>query len=163
MKFFSFFSPARSGIAGTVLIISPMVLAQSNTHQGTGKPLTEVSVKDLNKNPQRFAGGKVVITGKVDRIEGPGAFIIEGSGFFNNKILAVIEGKQQTETSEQQPGGTAPIIKENQKLQLTGRVEEIGVTKIERNYSPLKAEIKAEFEGNMPVLIVPPSGIKDLG
>ena len=104
-----------------------------------------------------------MVTGKVSRIEGPGAFIVEGGGFFNNKILAVVEHKQTSGSSRQQPGMAAPVIKEKQKLQLTGRVEEIGITKIEESYGPLKAEIKSEFEGVMPVFIVPPHGIKDLG
>ncbi|MEO5968704.1 MAG: hypothetical protein ABIQ95_02150 [Bdellovibrionia bacterium] len=159
MKSNGFYSYARFGIVGALLLIGPTVFAESNAGQ---RPVTEVKVRDLNKHPGRFAGGKVMVTGKVSSIEGPGAFIIEGTGFLNNKILAVVEGNQRRGSSGEQAGSTAPVIKEKQKLQLTGRVEEIGVTKIERTYSPLKAEIKAEFEGNMPVLVVPPNGIKDV-
>jgi len=55
-----------------------------------------------------------------------------------------------------------PVIKEKDKLQLTGQVDEIGVTKVERYYSFLKTEMKTEFEGTMPVFIVSPAGIKPI-
>ncbi len=45
----------------------------------------------------------------------------------------------------EQAGAAAPKIKENQKVQLTGQVVEIGVTKIEETYKPgLKPEVQAE-------------------
>ena len=124
--------------------------------------LTEVKVRDLNKKPDRFSGHDVMVNGKVSRIEGPNAFILEGSGLFNNKILVVVsKPAEQAGKSGQRPGTAAPVIRENERVQLVGRVEELGITRIEEKYKPgLKAEIKAEFEGKMPVLIVPPSGIK---
>ena len=158
----SIHSAVYLGIVSLSFILGPNIFAQSNMNQNPGKPMAEISVRELNKNPEKFAGEQVMVTGKVTKIEGPGAFIIEGSGLLNNKILAVVDQKQSTGKSRQQPGTAAPVIKEKQKLQLTGKVDEIGITKIEENYSPLKTEIKAEFEGTMPVLVIPPSGIKVL-
>lgn len=148
------------GMTGLFLVSGSIAFAESNADTNNGKPPTEVKVRELNKNPGKFAGDSVVVSGKVDRVESPNAFIIEGSGIFNNKILAIVDTKQTSGESERQQGGTAPVVKEKQKLQVTGKVIEMGVTKIEEKYSPLKAEVKAEFEGNMPVLLVPPSGIK---
>lgn len=125
---------------------------------------TEVKVRDLNKNPDKFSGQDVMVSGKVNRLEGSTAFILEGSGLLNNKILVVVASPAGA--PGQQPGvaAPAPVIKEKEKVQLHGRVEDIGVTKIEQGYSiTLKPEIKAEFEGVMPVLVVPPSGIKVMG
>lgn len=143
---------------------SSLVLAavsnSSQTSQSPAEILPEVKVKDLNRHPEKFANSKVAVSGKVAQIEGPEAFVLEGSGFFNNKILVLVEKPAKSSGSNQQAGTAAPVIKEKEKVQVIGRVEEIGLTKIEAKYGPLKSEIKEEFEGVMPVLIVPPSGIK---
>lgn len=160
-------SPTLAFALTSLLATSAPALAQNHKSNAvnptTPRVLTEVPVRDLNKNPGRFAGAEVTVTGTVNRIEGPGAFIVEGPGLLNNKILVVIQKPQQVEGSVQQPGTVIPVIKEKEHIQLTGRLEEVGITRIERSYSPLKSEIKAEFEGNMPVLIVPPSGIRVVG
>ncbi len=137
---------------------------QQTTTQTTTQAIpTEVKIQDLNKNPQKFAGQDVMVKGKINKIEGAGAFILEGSGLLNNKILVVVAKNEQAGISGQQPGTKAPVIKEKAKVQLTGKIEQIDLTKIEEKYQPgLKAEIKAEFEGSMPVLIVSPEGFKKL-
>jgi len=147
-------------IAASLLIGSAAATAASN--QQPSAKMNEVKVRDLIKNPDKFADSQVRVTGRVTRIEGPGAFIVEGDGLLNNKILAVVETPRQSEDPVQQPGSVIPTIKENEKVQLTGRVEEMGVARIEKNYTQLEADIKAEFEGNMSVLLVPPKGIKVL-
>lgn len=136
----------------------------SSKHQERGAKV-EVSVQDITKAPEKFAGQKIVVTGKVHRIEGPNAFILDGPGFFNDKILVIMDKQQQAGTANQQAGAASLTLKEKQKLQLTGKVEEIGVSELEETYKPgLKPEMKAEFKGTvMPVLIVPPNSIRTQG
>lgn len=136
----------------------------TQTQQTTTK--AQVTVPDLNKNPGKFAGQQVVLSGAIDRLEGPNAFVFEGSGLFNDKILVVIDRRQQQAgTIAGKPMTAAPAIKEDQKVQLTGKVQEITVTEIEETYKAgLNPEVMDEMKTTvMPVLVVPPSGIKVQG
>lgn len=134
----------------------------SGDQAGTASVKTEVNVKDLNKHPDKFAGQQVMVTGKIDKIESPNAFILDGRGLLNDKILVVVE--QPKGGGKEQAGVQAPVLKENEKIRLEGRVEQIGLTKIEERYQPgLRAEVRAEFEGTMPVLVVRPNQIKVQG
>lgn len=123
---------------------------------------TEVKVRDLNRHPEKFSGQQVMVTGKVDRIEESGAFVLDGPGIFNDKILVVVASNKAGGAEGQREGTAAPTIRQDEKLQLTGKVEEMALTKVEERYGPLKSEIKSEFEGIMPVLVVQPNGIKAL-
>ncbi len=135
---------------------SSAVTSGSSSDQSAGKTaamLPEVKVKDLKKNPEKFADQDVMVKGKVNRLEGANAFILESKGLFSDKMLVVV-------TKPQQAGVKVPVIKEKQDLQLTGKVEDIDVMKVEEKYGPVKTEVKEEFVGVMPVLVVSPSGIK---
>ncbi len=162
-------------VAGTFIAKSGMVRADesmstmsntvtSSTEQHTAV-LPEVKLKDLNRHPEKFANQNVMVKGKVSRLEGANAFIVESKGLFSDKMLVVVAQPQQAGTAEVQPGGQqpaakAPVIKEKQDVQLTGTVEDVDITKVEAKYGPMKSEVKEEFVGVMPVLVVPASGIK---
>jgi hypothetical protein len=128
--------------------------------QSPSTAMTEVKVRDLNRHPEKFTGAPVAVSGKVDRIEQPGAFVLKGNGILNDKILVIVASNSSDGTANQQAGAAGPMIREGQKVQLNGKVETIGLTKVEEKYGPMKAEIKSEFEGVMPVLVVPPNGVK---
>lgn len=136
---------------------------QTTAAQGSGQgemsgqktSAMEVPVKDLNRHPERFNGQQVTVSGKVDRIESPRAFILDGKGIVNDQILVVIQA----------PGdqGAPAAIHEDGKVQLTGRLETMGLARIEERYRPgLRADIRAELEG-VPVLVVTPENIKSRG
>ncbi len=163
-------------VAGGFIVQSGMVRADesmstmsntvtSSTEQHTAV-LPEVKLKDLNRHPEKFAGQDVMVKGKVSHLAGANAFIVESKGLFSDKMLVVVAKPQQAGTaSEEQPGAQqpavkAPVIKEKQDVQLTGKVEDVDITKVEAKYGPMKSEVKEEFVGVMPVLVVPASGIK---
>jgi DNA/RNA endonuclease YhcR with UshA esterase domain len=136
--------------------------------QSAAKPgvKTEVKVSQLNKQPDKFADQQVTVKGKVSRLESANSFVLEGSGIFNNRILVVVaspQTAQQGAPDSEQAGAAMPTIKEKAKLQVTGQVKEYSVVDVERTYNlKLKPEIKAEFEGPFPVLVVQPRDIKNL-
>lgn len=156
----------KIGVMSLLATTSTLALAQDQSSDTTSQhattPITAVKIKELNKHPEKFTGAQVTVNGQVERIESPGAFIVKDKGFFNNKILVVVEKPKQSKTDKQQAGAAVPTLKEKEKVKLVGKVEELTVTKIEERFSPLKAKIKSEVEGTLPVLIVSPQDIKTM-
>jgi|GEM_PF-3944836 len=162
----------RVGIVSLMAAGSAMAADQASSQPGsqttTSTVLSDVKVKELNQEPEKYSGAEVMLKGNVVRVEGPGAFILDGPGLFNDKILVVVDKNAAASVATDQPQAGQPAItttapltfKEGDKLQVQGKVEEIGISRIEKMWGPLKTEIKAEFQGTMPVLLVPPSGIK---
>jgi hypothetical protein len=139
-------------------------LAELDANPLNAKVPPEVRVKDLNKRPERFSGQIVSVKGNVGRIESPNAFILDGAGLFNNKILVIVEepaAPPMSGTRAQQAGMAAPVIREKQQLELQGKLVQVSMAQIQERYLPkIDPQLKAEFDGVMPVLVVPPVGIK---
>jgi hypothetical protein len=111
----------------------------------------DLDIKTLNRSPEKFMGQEVTVSGEVDRIESSNAFVLDGPGIFNDDILVVV--------ADEAPGQPKLTLRKDDKLRVTGRVEEMTVARYEEKYGPLKSEIKAEFEKEMPVISARVSGI----
>lgn len=143
---------------------------QSTTTQSTTTTTTQqsanVTAKLINQNPDSYLGQQVAISGKVERVIGPGAFIIGDRGSaqdISHRILVLVpsaQGSTAAQGNMQQGGTAAPSFKDGEQLKVQGKVERLTLGSETETIQP-KAERETIREAvmTMPVLIVQPAAI----
>ena len=106
-----------------------------------GPSKTIISLEEVAEETNKLVGSTVTITGKVDRIIGPNAFIMRemGSIYNDDKVLVVLANPTQV-----------PIV-EGRKIQVTGEVRSFIAADFETDYDltwdfELKRKLEAEYE-----------------
>lgn len=135
----------------------------TTTTSSTAAPATVVSAKTLNLGSSKLLGKRVLFNGKVDRILGPGAYIMtdaSGPNKPSHRILVLTAGQGMAVPSaggngkHQQAGTASSSFKEGQKVQVQGKVEELHVTNEVERFSPrTDRETINETATRMPVLV----------
>jgi len=106
-----------------------------------GPTRTIISLEEVAEETNKLIGSTVTITGKVDRIIGPNAFIMRemGSIYNDDKVLVVLANRTQV-----------PIV-EDREIQVTGEVRSFIAAEFETDYDltwdfELKRKLEAEYE-----------------
>lgn len=145
-------------ILSTVISLGTPAFANS-----AGAVPTAVSAKALNQGTQKLIGKRVLFKGKVDRILGPGAYLMsdaQGSSKPSHRILVLTTGRvgdaagPGSAGKRQQAGTAAPSFKEGQKVQLQGKVEELRISDEVERFSPKShRETVDETAASTPVIV----------
>jgi uncharacterized protein YdeI (BOF family) len=114
------------------------------------KSSQNVKISKINKNPSAWKNKRVTLQGEVEKIYPSGAFVLNGDGMFNDEILVV---------TQKAPAQTT--AKEGDQVKITGQVRTLSVVEVERDYGfDLDPEVKIEFEGRKPVVVIQPDGLQ---
>jgi len=133
-----------------------LVLASISSTLSYGKSVT---VDMINQKPSDYMGKQVTLSGQVDRIFGPGAYLFADKGNLtdpNHRIL-VIDNRNQPSNkgSQQQPGVSGQTLKEGEELNLKGKVEQLNYSSESVSVSPKKnQEVVQDSSMSLPVVIV---------
>lgn len=115
---------------------------------------SSVKVRDINKNPASYMDKKVSLRGEVEEMVSPQAFVLDGEGIFNDRILVISEKTAQPPKGKERAGTAALDVQEDDKVQVSGTVRRLTVVEVEKEYGmDLKPELEAEFEESMPVVV----------
>lgn len=134
----------------------------------TGKSggATPVSAQELNQGMPNLIGKQVIFNGKVDRVIGPGAYIMtdaKGPDNAAHRVLVLTSGQAlagQKKGQHQEAGVAAPTFKEGQKVQLQGKFEELNVSNEVDQFSPQSHEETVnQTAASTPVIVTPVSSI----
>lgn len=101
-------------------------------------PVNIEDVETLRDNEEKYVNSEIRVTGEVaDILEASRSFVLEGGGIFDDQITVIGTSK------------TNPVmkVKNNDKLEVTGKLVKLTVIDIERDYGIIfDPEIKAELE-----------------
>lgn len=167
---------STSSYAGDTSQASPQAGSQtssmSTTHSTTTGSMSPQSItaQDLNQNASRYVGKQVALSGKVDRVLGNGAYIVEdtrGSQSNGQKaahrvlILTTTPSTSAMRGGGQQAGIAAPSFKEGDKIQLQGKAEQFNISSEVDAFAPkTDTETIEESSSSMPVVVVKPGGLQ---
>lgn len=133
---------------------------------GKSGSATMVSAQELNQGKPNLIGKQVIFNGKVDRVIGPGAYIMtdaKGPDNAAHRVLVLTSGQAlagQQKGQHQEAGMAAPTFKEGQKVQLQGKVEQLNVSNEVEQFSPKSHEETInETAASTPVIVAPVSSI----
>ena len=105
---------------------------------------TRVALNDLEENPTRYLGQRVSVDGEVEEIYGPRLFTIDEPrwGDLGGEILVLL------------PTPLAALVKENDRVTVSGMVRPFVRTEIEREWGWLGLDPEVEVEvGAKPILV----------
>ncbi len=138
-----------------------------------------VTAQNLNQNINGYLGKQVVLNGKVDRALGNGAYIVQdtqSSGKASDHRILVFtsaptppaqapaQNGTDTKSSKQQAGMMPLSLKEGDKLQLQGKVEQFNMSNEVDTFSPKSDQETINASAmSVPVLVVQPSQIHPAG
>lgn len=136
-----------------------------------------VSAQDLNQNFNQYIGKQVAFNGKIDRVLGNGAYIVQdtstpstGGQQSAHRILVLTSSNSMSnsmktkDTDKQQSGTVASNWKEGDSIKLQGKVEQFNVSSEVDVLSPKSnQEIVSESLVSMPVLVVKPGMLQSSG
>ena len=101
-----------------------------------------ISLEEVSEEAHKLAGSTVTISGEVEEIIAPNAFILQetGSIYNDDRVLVILTSPPQV-----------PIV-EKGKVQVTGEVAQLVVAEIETDYDltwdlELKRKLEAEYTG----------------
>jgi len=126
----------NSTIALLLLVVLSACNMANSDSSNTGTNISEIA----NPPNTNLIGKTVTVSGEVEEVISPKAFIIEGDRFFNDPELLVINLSN------------SPIVNDS-NIQVTGTVRQLNKLAIEREFDlNLTHELVAEF-GGKPVLV----------
>jgi len=106
-----------------------------------------ISLEEVSEEAHQLIGSTVTISGEVEEIIAPNAFILQetGSIYNDDRVLVILTSPPQV-----------PIV-EKGKIQVTGQVAQLVVAEIETDYDltwdlDLKRELEAEYTGAATVV-----------
>lgn len=112
---------------------SAQTSGQSGQSAGSA-PQTVKDVETLLDDVARYNGQKVQVSGEVEKIIDPKAFVLESGGLFNDEIVVL------------QPQGKLNV-KDDSEVTVTGTVRTVGLVDVEREYGwDLDPQIRIELE-----------------
>jgi hypothetical protein len=122
-----------------LLLLLVGLTACSMTNSDGSKKGTKIS--EITERPNsKLIGKTVTVSGEIEKVISPKAFIIEGDRFFNDPELLVANLSG------------SPIVNDS-NIQVTGTVRQFSKSEIEKQFNlKLTQELAAEFRGK-PVLI----------
>ena len=119
----------------------PQQQNRARQNQQQGAKATSISLEQVAEETDKLRGNTVAISGKVDKIIGPNAFIMQEMGAFYNddKVLVVLRNPPQV-----------PII-EDRQIRVTGEVRRFVAVEFEKDFDltwdlELKRKLEAEYE-----------------
>ena len=108
---------------------------------------TIISLEEVSEQAHKLIGSTVTISGEVEKIIGPNAFILQetGSLYNDDRVLVILNSPPQV-----------PII-EKRQVQVTGEVRQLIAAEIETDYDltwdlELKRKLEAEYTGAATVV-----------
>lgn len=112
-----------------------------------GPSRTIISLEEVAEETEKLMGSTVTITGEVEKIIGPNAFILQetGSLYNDDRVLVILNSPPQV-----------PII-EKRQVQVTGEVRQLIAAEIETDYDlnwdlELKRKLEVEYTGAATVV-----------
>ncbi|OWY64357.1 hypothetical protein B7486_47770 [cyanobacterium TDX16] len=121
----------------TLLLLLALTACNMTNSDGsnTGTTINEIT----DRSNTNLIGKTVTVSGEIEEVISPKAFIIEGDGFFNDPELLVLNL------------GNSPIVNDS-NIQVTGTVRQFSKAEIENQFDVDLGKLEAEFKGK-PVLI----------
>lgn len=117
-------------------------LLMGGVASGDGKPpsapVAGTTLERIVDDPERFAGDRALVGGRVREILSPRAFTVGEPGFAGEELLVVTEAELAAPTRS----GTRPVL-EGDFVQVSGQVKEFDVAGFERD---LGVDLKLEFD-----------------
>jgi hypothetical protein len=127
----------------------------------------KVTAQQINQGTSTYLGKTVDLSGKVDRIISPGAFIVSDANGNNpsHRILVLTSNPAQgTEASKQQAGTAGMVVTEGEQLKLSGKVEKFGIQSESESVNRSDTqEVIQTSSTTMPVLVIKPGDMHKAG
>jgi hypothetical protein len=141
------------------------------TASANDQPTAAVTAQEINRASPTYLGKNVELSGHVDRIVAPGAFIISDSQADaqktpSHRILVLTANPTQgpLRFDQQQSGTTGVNLREGDQLKLSGKVEKIVISSESETLSTQgKPEAMASMSSTMPVVVVAPGSVHKMG
>jgi uncharacterized protein YdeI (BOF family) len=151
-----------SDAAGTTIQKSETTTTQTKQTSGN-MPSTSITAQSINQNASTYVGKQVALTGKIDRVIGPGAFVVSDtdSDKPEHRILILTSGTGMSNAKTKDQAGIAgTTLREGDKVTLSGKVEQLNVDTATDTFSPRSdQETLQETAASMPVVIVQPGSL----
>lgn len=152
------------GVIALATSLSAFAADSSSDKSAKSSETSAPSIQQVVQNPSSYVGKTLTLSGKVDRVLPSGDFIMKAADSDQGILVFTVKGSQKSQASNQQAGTSGTQLKENQKVEVKGKVNQLVVTN-EYDVVNLKKdrEKMSMVQTSTPVLLARPADVKAQG
>jgi len=125
------------------------------------------SIHSVLNNPGTYLNKNVTLNGKVERVLGSDSFIMSSNDDSGQRILVMTSQSKLLPTAKQSAGisgENVPQLKDNQQVQVTGKLDMLNIKSETDTINPKKDSATfSEVTSHTPVVIVQPGQVHIAG
>jgi hypothetical protein len=121
-----------------------------------------VTAMNVNQQTDHYVGKQISLNGDIDRVLGPGAYIVTDRGTVsgpNHKVLVLTQGSGFAPGGAGQPAIAGQVFREGDQVKIQGKVEQLVMNAETDTFSPKSDQETIQDTGtSMPVIVLTKSG-----